>query len=469
MHMSNAQFPRPIDPDGQRKIAPTDISQFIRLEQCERYLRLRLHERAFGQRFMRDYDVTPQSIPVLLTRSGSDFEVRTEEVVGTHFPIENFAELVHESGSRQADNERLVAASRDLASGAVKVVFQPRLEVELDGWLIRGDVDILRLERDDAGRLSVLIADMKSSRSAKVEHRVQVAFYHAMLAKLLAESGVACDTIQMAILYRGPSEADDASLDDKERQKRVEQRAEALALFGVTDALLEIVKDPEHYLRAVEDLVTGQESRAVRVAELPFDQVPYHLSYKCDGCIYSEFCMKWTAERDDLSLIPHLTVQQKNSLRRAGVTTTSELAAIKQPMPGEPAKITPAPGNEARARTLAATWPVGPRLDELIHRAHRYRKYVKEPVDAINYIPSKGYGSLPYTDANQNPNLVRVYIDAQNDYLHDRVYLLGALIVRFSEGGVESPERRRTVVSMTDGPPAQSKPRSDCSSSGFRV
>ena len=202
--MSNSRFPRPIDPDGQRKIAPTDISQFIRLDQCERYLRLRLHERAFGQRFMREYDVTPQSIPVLLTRSGSDFEEQTERVVGTSFPTENFAERVRESGSRQADNDRVIATARDLASGFVRVIFQPRLEVELDGWLIRGDVDILRLERDDAGRLTVTIADMKSSRSAKVEHRVQVAFYYAMLAKLLAEHEVACDEIQMGILYRGP-------------------------------------------------------------------------------------------------------------------------------------------------------------------------------------------------------------------------------------------------------------------------
>jgi CRISPR/Cas system-associated exonuclease Cas4 (RecB family) len=433
--MSNSRFPRPIDPDGQRKLAPTDISQFIRLDQCDRYLRLRLHERAFGQRFMREYDVTPQSIPALLTRSGADFEMKTESVVATCFPIENYAALDRESGSRQADNDRLVAAIRELGSASVFVVFQPRLEVDVEGWMIRGDVDILRLERDAAGRLTITIADMKSSRSAKVEHRVQVAFYHAMLTRLLAAHEIEFDEIRMAILYRGPSEADDVQLDDEDRARREAQRQAASEQFGVTDALLEIVADPEHYLRAVEDLVTGKESRAVRVAETPFDQVPYHLTYKCDGCIYSEFCMKWSAERDDLSLIPHLTIQQKSSLRRAGITTTSQLAALKQPPADEPTMLEPAPGHEAQARALAATWPVGPRLDELIHRARRYRKYVKDPIEAISYIPSKGYGSLPYSDANQNPNLVRIYIDAQHDYLNDRVYLLGALLVG-CEGGI---------------------------------
>ncbi|HEX5163964.1 MAG TPA: AAA domain-containing protein [Thermomicrobiales bacterium] len=451
--MSNSRFPRPIDPDGQRKLAPTDISQFIRLDQCDRYLRLRLHERAFGQRFMREYDVTPQSIPALLTRSGSVFEMKTESTVANHFPIENYAARDHESGSRQADNERLIGAIRDLEPDSVFVVFQPRLEVDVDGWMIRGDVDILRLERDVAGRLTITIADMKSSRSAKVEHRVQVAFYHAMLTRLLATHAIETDTIRMAILYRGPSEADDAQLDDEERQRREAQRAAARELFGVTDALLEIVEDPEHYLRAVEDLVTGKDSRAIRVAEAPFDHVPYHLTYKCDGCIYSEFCMKWSAERDDLSLIPHLTIQQKSSLRRAGITTTSQLAALKQPVADDPNTLQPAPGHEAQTRALAATWPVGPRLDELIHRARRYRKYVKDPIEAISYLPSKGYGSLPYTDASHNPNLVRIYIDAQHDYLNDRVYLLGALLVG-CEDGVESPERRKSVVMMSDGPPA---------------
>ena len=39
------------------------------------------------------------------------------------------------------------------------------------------------------------------------------------------------------------------------------------------------------------------------------------------------------------------------------------------------------------------------------------------PIAPLPYIPSKGYGSLPYCDAAHNPNLVRVYLDAQHDYL----------------------------------------------------
>src|SRR5207253_1961220 len=71
---------------------------------------------------------------------------------------------------------------------------------------------------------------------------------------------------------------------------------------------------------------------------------------------------------------------------------------------------------------------------------------------AVPYIPSKGHGSLPFCGPDHNPNLVRVYIDAQHDYLNDRVYLLGALVAA-CEGGEERPERRRSIVRMTEGPP----------------
>ena len=77
-------------------------------------------------------------------------------------------------------------------------------------------------------------------------------------------------------------------------------------------------------------------------------------------------------------------------------------------------------------RRLSATWPVGPRLDELIHRAQRYRKWKGDPLEALSYIPSKGYGSLPFSGPTHDPNLVRLYIDAQQDYLGDRLYMLGA-------------------------------------------
>ncbi len=457
-------FPPPAPPPT-RQISPTDVSQFIRLDQCERYLRLRLKERTEGSGFLRDYGVAPQAIPPLLTRSGATFETTVERAVSQHFATIKFGTEERRAARRDDDNLPVAAAARDLPPGGIVVLLQPRLQADLAGWRVRGDVDILRLERDADGVLHALIADIKSSTAAKVEHRLQVAFYHDMLAAIFAREGIAHGPITLAVLYRGPA-ATTITMGAGEAARQEVQRAEAERWFGTGDGFLEVVDDPDAYLGAVRDLVTGPHSTARRVIQTEFDDVPFHLTYKCDGCLYNEFCMKRSAETDDLSLLPHLTEQDKRGLQRAGITTVRDLAALKD-LRGvghvnaggevqERTTLVPAPGREAESRRLAATWPVGQRLDELVHRARRYRRWKKDDVAALTYIPSKGYGSLPYSDATQNPNLVRVYVDAQHDYLHDRLYLLGALVAG-SEGGAEPPGRRRSVVRLSDGPPDSSE------------
>ncbi len=448
-------LPMLADTDGYKRISPTDIAQYIRLDQCDRYLRLTLHSRSKGDKFMRDSGVTPQSIPPLLTRSGEAFENHVEQVVAARFRVENLGEETNPR-ERQPDNERIIAETRALAPGGTVILFQSRLDVVVNGWRMRGDVDILRLHRDPTGQLQVLIVDMKSSTTAKVEHRLQVAFYHEMLVTLYRDNSMPHAHIAIGILYRGPSLSRVPEPDVVAAQER--ERCAAEDYFGVTDALLDIVTDPDAYRGAIQDLVTSSRSTAVRVVETPFDDVPYHLTYKCDGCLFNEFCMKRSAEIDDLSLVPHLTMQEKTTLRQTGVTTTRGLAALKMlpprtsPTDRDYRDLQPNPDTEMVVRQLSAKPPVGEHLDELIHRARRYRVYKKDAIEALPFIPNKGYGSLPHTDVNHNPNLVRIYIDAQHDYLQDRIYMLGALVVA-CDGGVEHPHRRRSIVRVTDGPP----------------
>lgn len=447
-----------------RRISPTDISQYIRLDQCARYLRLRLHERAHGREFLLRYGVAPQAIPPILTRSGADFEQKIEDQIRDR--AGRGGQAIHCNKAAKTDarfavayhNQVVVELARELPPGGRLFLFQPRLQVVVGAWQIRGDVDILRLERDATGALHVLIADMKSSTSAKVEHRLQVAFYHEMLAALFAGGDLPA-TIGTSILYRGPAEGA-APPSPEEQRIQAEQRAAAIELFGVANALLEIVPAPENYRAEVGSLVTGSGSTAEEVASAPFETLSYHLTYKCDGCLYNEFCMKWAAERNDLSLLPHLADHEKNALRAAGVTTTAEVAALKEFRDPASPELVATPAAAARVRKLAAIPRIGPRLDELIHRARRYRSWKQEPLRALSYIPSKGHGTLPACDAGLHPNLVRVYIDAQHDYLNDRLYMAGALVVA-CENGVEVGERRRAVVHLSAGPPREPEQERD--------
>jgi hypothetical protein len=425
------------------RLTPTDVSQFVRLDQCERFLRFRLAERA-GQDFMKEYDVNPQRITPLLSLSGHDFEEGVEAELGKHFRTINYAAKAP-AHDRPTNKKEVVEEVRKLSPGQILLLFQPRLEVELNGWVIRGDLDLVKLERQADGTLNVLITDMKSTTRAKVEHRLQVAFYRLMLEQLFKEASISHTSVQMGILFR-PT----ADLTPEQEDEIKPLREAAKGVFGLDGSLMELVADSDAYVQSAHDLVLAKDSTAHRVARTPFADIPFSLNFKCDGCLYNEFCMKWSAENDDLSLLPYISGTEKEGLRRTGITTIRSLATLKDFIP-EGKDLVPAPGKEILVQQIAGTWPVGPRLDELIHRAKSFQRSVrKDGSQALSYIPGKGNSSLPVSTPELNPNLVRIYLDAQHDYLEGRVYMLGALVVACKDG---QPVARKSVVKLMDGLP----------------
>ncbi|MGK3946573.1 hypothetical protein ABK046_50470, partial [Streptomyces caeruleatus] len=70
------------------------LSQYIRLDQCQRFLRLQLHLRQNSEAFLHDYDVALQSIPPILTRSGATFEETIESATATVLPTTHFERTV---------------------------------------------------------------------------------------------------------------------------------------------------------------------------------------------------------------------------------------------------------------------------------------------------------------------------------------------------------------------------------------
>ena len=432
-------------------VSPTDISQFIRLDQCQRFLRLQLHLRQHGDTFLHDYDVALQSIPPILTHSGATFEDAVEADLTVRFPATKFHDEERKARGESSDNAALVRLAGTLQPGQVHILLQPRLDATVDRWRIRGDVDILRLERNQDGSLQCLIVDMKSSTSTKIEHRLQVAMYHEMLTAILGKAGIVHLPIALAVLYRGPVEGTTAA-ESMDPELQEAQQADAEATLGTRAGQLERIDDIPSYVRSVRDLLTGPISVARRVLDMDFDAIPFHLTYKCDGCRFNEFCLKRTAETDDLSLIPHLTEQDKTNLISVGITNVQGVADLKTQDATDKTKLAPAPGQENRCRQLATTWPIGQHLDEVIHRAHRYVSWKRGGEDGLGYIPHRGYGTLPAHNETLHPNLVKVYIDAQHDYLLDRIYMLGSLVVACNNG-VEDPDRRRSIVRMTKTPP----------------
>ena len=442
--------------DGLRLLSPTDLSQFIMVGQCQRHLRLRLHQRNVGTRFLRRAGVPAQEIPPLRSRSGAAFEYETLEQIAPRFRLVDLRDdHPHEQGV--VDNARVAALARDLEPGQTVVLAQPFLEAPVAGSKLRGQADLIRLARNVDGALRALPIDIKRSAQAKVEHRLQVAFYDRMLAVILAEAGVPLAGSDLGILYKGPG-VPDPDLEPEERAKLERQAAAAWELLGVEDAYLDVVDDPDAFRAELARLVFDSDSVTAAIADPPFEAVPFHLCARCDQCLYAPFCLRWSAERDDLSLVPHLSERDKTILTAAGVGSAAALAGLKEPTThpttGQPNlyRLGPTPATEAVVEKLNVSPPVGPRLDELVHRAKRFRRDATGAGRALSSIPSRGASSLPASTPEIHPNLVRVFIDVQADYLTGRLYLAGAL-VSAAEHGEEAPGRQRAVVHLTGRAP----------------
>ncbi|MEZ4495396.1 MAG: PD-(D/E)XK nuclease family protein [Thermomicrobiales bacterium] len=223
--------------DRPPRLTATDIASWLRLSQCDRFLRFQLEyrneRRSDASGFLEELDVAPQPLPSLLTGSGVGFEETILSQIAQLMPLRRFDED-RRSGN---DNSRLVRSIEALVAGERIAITQPRLHIELAGWELRGDLDLLLVHRDEDDRLHLTVLDMKSSADSRVEHSIQVAMYSTMLRELCRRSGVEIESLSGGIIYRGTDDPD--ALTDSARRK-LERSQEAAESLGLVDAFLDL-------------------------------------------------------------------------------------------------------------------------------------------------------------------------------------------------------------------------------------
>ncbi len=455
-----------LDFSSPRALSPTDIGGFGRLEGCERFLRLRLHTTNHNAKWLENAGLRRQTIPPLLTSSGGKFEEQVEAALGLAPNDKIPARDDGSAASLNGANQRLLDWARGLQAGACEMRTQVTLGAAIDGWNLRGVIDLLRLSRDENGGLHVTIADMKASQRAKVEHRLQLAFYYGMIEALFAEADEPVASLKFGVLYRGPGDREGLPVEQVELLKK--HRAAAQEVWGLSDWFFESCDDEQTYLNSLKRLVFDDDSTARTIADKPFESVEFHLTKKCDTCVFAEFCLRDAAQNKDLSLLPYLTSVEKGALRAGGVADIPALAALKLPRetpadvddPRGWNELKTVAGNELKIARLAGDRQVGARLDELIHRAHAFlRTPTRKP-----YMPSRGEGTLPYVTSEVNANIVRIYLDAGLDYVNDRAWMLGARFVAYRDG---VPVSERNLVTIAPAPPDSARVERDLISEFF--
>ena len=119
---------------------------------------------------------------------------------------------------------------------------------------------------------------MKSTTTAKVEHRLQVAFYHAMLARLFEQAGLSSTRDP----DRHPLPRARGRRDPARRRRPDGGGAQGCPLpVRRGRAAWRFVAEPHAYLESVADLVTGPGSVARRVSQaLRRAPLPPHLQVR---------------------------------------------------------------------------------------------------------------------------------------------------------------------------------------------
>lgn len=390
------------------RLNPTSLAQYIRFENCDRFLRFRLVP-ADADRLMHRWGLTIQPLTPLLKESGADFEADVASRIAGQGET-----VIDLTDDKDPETLRLLKTVR-----TPTILLQPTMEAPVGDFWCGGRGDAIRLSRDKQGRLEVLIADIKATRQEKVEHRVQVAVYARMIEAIAKENRIPLASLKGAILTMPDS--------------------------GVIPALLPDTPtfDLPTYATILDRLAVDPDSVAKRVLAQPFEEVFYHLSYKCDGCMYNAICMHDSAERLDLALTPYISAVEKRVLNEAGVQSIPQLTSLMTLPKNNGYELSPNPAQSSALAILKNRWPVAPNLPFLVQRARAALRNFDKNIDSRPFMYGTGFGTLP--SEVDHPDLVKVFFDAQQDYLKGRVYLISAYVT--------GPQGQRQLVKSTTEPP----------------
>ena len=422
------------------QLAPTALAQYVALDNCDRYLRFYLYKgetAALVKRLSVGSGLGKGGWSPVQPLSGllEDIGEQTEATVVANLQQQGYH--VRDLGALDIVSTIEVLRQLSTESGPL-YLYQVPLRGQLGRWTFEGRADLIRVEFDQAGELHSLVLDVKASRKDKVSHRLQVAVYVRMLEAMLRRAGVKPGPFEGGIIRREST----GQLQD-------------LSVIPTFDL--------EPYLSTVRFLTEGVDSPLERVDAVPdFTSLHYYLGPRCDGCAFSPVCLTESAERQDLALVPFLDSSDKRILNEAGLYTVADLAGLKEFVTEEPEpdpdldyETAPLPrkksrtrlkivaGQAARVERLSRRWPLAARLDRLIQRAARTRRHFDSTTPARRYFlertPRRSRSNLP--DDKLYPDLIKVFLEVQYDYLEDRIYLAGGL--------VRGLGREKSVVRLT--------------------
>jgi predicted RecB family nuclease len=181
--------------------------------------------------------------------------------------------------------------------------------------------DIVRIYRDAAGHVQLLITDIKSAFAAKPEHRLQVAIYHVML-DVIVGAHVPCQ-IATSIMHQIPLLPSVDSIHQNAINACV---VAAKTWYGVDTVCLDVVVNPSELRDSVRQMLVYDQHRLLQVTvNQRFSEIPYAICRNCEGCGYMELCLTDTDQRRDIALVPLFDRESRTVFVTQGIHTVAQL------------------------------------------------------------------------------------------------------------------------------------------------
>lgn len=276
----------------ERPLGAQRLAQYISRNRCERYLRLAIFP-SDATPLRERYGVGFDALSPLLFEEGAAFEREKIEELNTQG--ESVIDLTNKPESEFFDALRKQSLPR-------AYYYQASLEGKIGAWECGGRADLIEVTRTPDGTYSLTVVDIKASARETVGYRLQVAFYAVLLREQMRAEGLPVGEIEGAIAAR--------------------ETNFAAGEWNIFDLTL--------FVDEIERLIAAPDSDVARAARVSFEAAQYHLGAHCDGCPYNAICFINAAEREDLSLVPHLTVTEKRALQNQQIGTTRDLARLME-------------------------------------------------------------------------------------------------------------------------------------------
>jgi len=420
--------------DDQPPIRVTEISQFVKQNSCERWLRLAYNQRQAAEE-VPFYERLFNPLDPVLQQRGKEREddwassLRNDGVHELTPPSGEALPTADESGplarnvehgeegsetddqdSDDEDDDYLTwdefrASIYGLARDQEGFAREVRIRGEVGAFPIKGRMDFLVVRwGEDGAKLRVV--ETKNSRKDRTSQRIQVALYEELLEDKLESSPL---RIRNGVITEDDIECVVGRIDDTTNQ--------------IEDILeldtLDLSRERSDVRRLLEP--DGRIEDILSVDAENIDELDYRLEPKCDQCVFDVYCYPESAKNRRLELlgVPPSTVR---AMEDAGVEDIDDLATLDL--------------DSDEADEIRNNQSVREDLSALVTKAQtRVQNLPDTPdqetadVDAYDVQPleNRDQSQLP-THEQDGDQLIRVYLNVDYDYVEDRVVALAAHI-----------------------------------------